>query len=478
MRETATLRAGIYARQSLGNKKSIGEQDDLCTGDAELLGWQVADHYEDRVSASRFGKSERPGWVRLVSDLEASKLDVVVVWEASRGDRKLTTWSAFLDLCAATRTLIRVTDAERTLDPIDPADWEWLAREGINAVTESNKLSKRCRRGQMGQAKSGRPHGRVPYGYIRRYDPVTRELTGQEPHPEQAPVVVELIRRIAAGETLSEVAGDFNKRGLPAAGGKPWDRQRLREYVNPIYIGKRTHKGQLFDTDWWPAIVEEETFWAARRVLDSRRREGTRGSRLEYWLSGVATCSVCDGPMRGRSAGTGSTWTRDRYHCAGGTGCVSVAAEDLEAEVLAYLLGRLARPDVYEQLRRVDQTADREAQAARDEVARLEAQLEDWRKSATDGRGTTAVTLAVVEADLTVKIKAANRRADLVSIPPPVRVLLDGEGDLPERWAAMSIAARRDVAQALVTVTVRPAGGRGVRKPIAERVTVEWKRAA
>jgi DNA invertase Pin-like site-specific DNA recombinase len=472
--QTATPRAGIYARQSLGKRKSISEQDAMCTADAQALGWQVADHYEDKVSASRYTRAARPGWDRLVGDLQDGRLDVVVVWEASHGGRKLTTWSAFLDLAAATRTLIRVTDAERTLDPTDAGDWEWLAREGVNAPrVESEKLFKRRVRGQMGQAQSGRPHGRVPYGYERRYEVVDgkAKLVAQEPHPDQAPVVREIVEQVAAGVPPSQIAASLNERGIPAPAGGPWRRGRIRDYVSPLYLGQRVHKGRVYDTRWWPALVDAQTYADAKAVIDGRRRAEARGGRLEFWLSGVATCAVCGGPLVGLS---GSGWRAPGYRCAAQH--LTVPADALEERVLAYLLGRLARKDVYGRLRRAGEGADRAAVAARDHVATLELALADWRRSATDGRGTTPESLAVIEADLAAQIAAARRAAERAGGSPAVRALVDAD-NMPARWAAMPVAARRDVARELVTVVVSRAS-RGRWTPVAERVGISWKGAA
>lgn len=483
----ATLRAGIYARQSLGKRKSIREQDELCTSDADDLGWSVADHYDDKVSASRFETKRRPGWDRLVADLDAGKLDVVVVWEASRGDRKLTTWSAFLDRCAETSTRIRVTDAGRTLDPNDPSDWDWLAREGVSAVTESNKLSKRTKRGQMGQAKSGRPHARVPFGYQRRYQVTDGRavLVSQDPHPEQAPIVAEIIQEVANGTPLSHICDELNRRGILTANGNQWTRPRITELAtNPTYIGKRTHrpkgsdKTTEYDTEWWPPLVDEETFYAAKRVVESRRRAGDRGGRLEFWLSGVAVCGVCGATVRGRTAHTHTTWGRDRYHCTGTRGCVSVPADEFEELVLAFVLGRLARPDVYAKLRRRSEGADREAAAARAEADRLRERLEEARESAADPDGISYAALAVQERTLGKQIAEAERRAEAAGLPPAVRKLASAGDALPEVWADMPIATRRDVARYLVSVTIRQGAGRGKRVPIADRVTIEWKGTA
>ncbi|MQA27708.1 MAG: recombinase family protein, partial [Micromonosporaceae bacterium] len=95
MSDDAILRAGIYARVSKDKRKrqrgrSVGEQETEARAACERRRWTVAEIYKDEDrSASRFAKKERPDWERLLADLDAGQLDVLVIWEPSRGDRTL-----------------------------------------------------------------------------------------------------------------------------------------------------------------------------------------------------------------------------------------------------------------------------------------------------------------------------------------------------------------------------------------------------
>ena len=95
-----------------------------------------------------------------------------MLWESSRGDRTLASWAAFLDACRDTGTQIYVTSQDRVFDLANGYDWRALAAEGVDAAFESEKISKRSRRGVAGAVEMGLPYGRIPYGYKRTY---TRE---------------------------------------------------------------------------------------------------------------------------------------------------------------------------------------------------------------------------------------------------------------------------------------------------------------
>lgn len=471
-------RAGVYARQSHGSTKSIGEQDAACVADIEAQGWRVVQHYADTTSASRYARQGRPGHGQLLADIEAGKLDVVVVWEPSRGDRTLATWAAFLELCRERGVLIRVTDHHTTYDMTRPRDWRTLAEDGVDSGYESEKIRQRVLRATKATAQAGRPSGgTVPYGYRRRYHPVTRELEAQEPHPQHAPIVAEIVSRIADGQTIAAVTADLNARKVPPPGAvngakpgsKRWYPARVRDIAcNELYVGVRRHNGDRYPAVW-PAIVDPERFWAAKRVLDSRAGQGWRSARAEHLLTSVVHCGVCGSGLAGARF---RDRLGDRYGCRA-KGCVYVPADELEELVLAYVLGRLARRDVYRQLRRAGQDADRELSAARADAAALRARLGEWQQAARRGE-VTPDSFAEIERGLRADIAAADQRAERAGVPPAVRALAGAGEELPARWAAMPLAAQRDVVGALVSVTVGR-GRRGVRVPVAERVSIEWK---
>ena len=124
-------------------------------------------------------------------------------------------------------------------------------------------------------------------------------------------------------------------------------------------------------------------------------------------------------------------------------------------------------------LRKAGAAADREVLQARGEVGKLRADLDDWRLSAARG-ATSPESLAVIEAELTVKIREANVRADRASIPPALRDLLEPGADVRQRWADATLAAKRDVIRTLMEVRVRPSGQNSF-MPTHERVDVTWK---
>ncbi|MPZ26511.1 MAG: hypothetical protein GEV12_08640 [Micromonosporaceae bacterium] len=471
MKGSRKTRAAVYGRESKGKTKSVTDQ--ITAGLAAIAeqSWQHVGSYDDGTSASRHARKTRPGWDRLRADLVSGAIDVVIVWETARGDRNLTTWVELLELCRTHGVRLHVVSDERTYDPRRARDYKDLANSGVDASYETDRLSERVKRGHAASAVAGRPNGAVPYGFVRRYDPTTRDPI-QEEHPDEAPVVREIIGRVADGHPVKRVADDLNGRQVPTRYGGPWLFSTVRRIAqNPAYIGRRRHNGghETYPA-LWPGIVDEETFWAAQRIFQARHGVGWRSARAEHLMTGIGTCTVCGSGYAGRfDARRGG---RRRYGCRRGCGYVDGA--EYEELILAYVLGRLARQDVYRKLRRAGEGADREVAAARGEAGRLRVRLEEARSSAASPDGISYATLAVQERELGTQIADAERRAELAGLPPAVRALAGAGDALPQLWADMPLAARRDVIRDLVTVTVAPVG-QGHKVPVAGRVSIEWK---
>ncbi len=467
------MRAGIYGRQSSGSAKSIADQITECTGDADQQGMTVEAVFTDGVSASRFRASYRArgGWEKVLAAVDGGDLDVLVLWESSRGDRDAETWLGLLALCRKRDVKIRVTTHGRTYDMGHARDWRTLAEDGIDSAYESEKLSQRTRRGVASAAAQGRPAmGLPPYGYRRVYDPATGKLAGQEPDPVTGPIAQQIIRWVAAGVPLSTVRDRLHAMWVPVPrkSSKQWYRQAIRELcLNVAYIGQRHHRGQTYPAGWDP-LVDEETFYAAGRILGDPARHTTarpvgavRPGRQVHLLTYLATC-VNDHPIRARA------WD---YCCS--PGCIHTLRAPVDEYVTELAATRLSQPDVYARLRQAGETADREIVEARGEAERLRGELKKWRDSAIAG-DTTPDSLAVIEAGLKGRIAAAEARERQAGLPAHLREMAEPGTDVRARIAAMPLPAFRETLSMLMEVRLHPSGRRS-RMPVEARVEIRWR---
>jgi site-specific DNA recombinase len=477
----AEMRAGIYGRESKDKAKSVADQ--VAAGLAVITeqGWWHAGTYDDGSSASRYARKRRADWDRLLADLDSGQLDVLVLWESSRGSREPVDWFGMLNTCLQKGILIHVISHERTYDPSRARDWKSLADDGVDAAHESNRLSERTCRGVDSAAAAGLPHGETPYGYDRIYDERTKALLEQRPHPVHAPIVREIIGRVGRSDPIVRIVADLNTRGVPAPGGKQWQRTTIKRIArNVAYLGKRRHKGEIHDAVW-PALVSDTEFYAATHVLNTPNRRATKPGLAKWMLSYLAT-ATCGGLLQAIPARSGH---RARYWCTL-DGCTSIGVTELDQLVTAVIVGRLSQEDVRD-LFAGDTTA---AAAARDEAARLRANLDEARDlvGKPPPTGISAGSLARIEANLVPLIEAAEKRAIAATTPAAMSELLDaarfGQQVVAPMWESLPVAARREIITQLVTVRVSRATRRLSRwaddqqrlTAAAERVEITWNR--
>jgi site-specific DNA recombinase len=467
MKQRSALRAAVYARVSQDKHagRSVSEQEAESRAACEANGWTIAKTYCDNdISASRFTTKARPQWQQLVADLDAGDFDVLVLWEPSRGSRELMTWAALLDACRRRNVLVHVTSHAQTYDLAKPRDWRSLAEDGVDSAYESEKASQRIRRAMTANALAGRPHGRTPYGYVRRYDPSTKALVAQEVDPKTAPIVREIFLRLGAAEPVTTVTNDLNHRGVPSPAGKAWHRQNVRQLaLSHTYVAQREYAGEVHAGDW-PALVDAEAWYAARRVLLDPKRRVTKPGRYKYLLSYLVRCGVCGEHLQAAPRKGGTAYFCPRYH-------VSAGVAWLDEIITPLVLARLDDQGLVAQLAGGD---DQTVLTARAEVAALRERLDGFRNSAANGELTPA-SLAYMEARLQAEIDAAQKKAAGAAVPSVLRGLA-GADDIAQRWELLSVAGRRQIVSTLLEVRLGRSRTRGRHSAHDfDRVKIAWK---
>jgi len=450
-------------------------------------GWVHAGTYDDGSSASRFATRKREDWHRLAADLKAHKLDVLIVWEITRGSREPVEGFTWLNLCRDNGVLIYVMSDEELYDPRKTRHYDALGRAVLDGATESNKTSDRVKRGvrQAAVREDGAtPHGRAPYGYVRRLrnpELVVRpdkmpwdEFYIQVADPETAPVVVEIFRRVARSEPIVRLVEDLDRRGIPGPGGGKWNRKIVKLIVrNPAYKGMREYGGEILNAVWDGIVTEFEWTAANRVLLAPGRRRDKPGQKK--WLASYLMVSPCGGLLQGVPP---RQWQKAKYRCTR-DGCVGIGMWDVDEYLTRLAVARFMRDDARDLF-----TADQaELVRAEQHLAALEQRLEGFRASASAGE-TSPASLAVIERDLTPQIEDARRRRDEAGIPAALADLVEAD-DVRAAFDALPLAGRRDVLTILFEqIQVGPPGSTRLHRgstpddkltAAAERVTVTWR---
>ncbi|PWN00981.1 hypothetical protein DJ010_20380 [Nocardioides silvaticus] len=490
-----TLTAREYLRVSQDKSKrerSIEEQHADNERAAAARGVTLAEPYRDKpMSASRYGTKTRDAFARLLDDLEQGRFDAneLWLWEPSRGSRKVSEWARLVEACEAARVSIFVTAHRRVYDPSNGRDRRSLYEDANDSEYESSKVSDRVMRAVAANAEAGLPHGPTPYGYQRIYDPVTRRLVSQEPHPEEAPVVREAYDRFLGGESLYAIAKDFEGRGVATRKGKVITARLLRDILmSPTYAGWRTHRTSPDQPRWcldgkvqgtWEPLVPEATYLTVRSTLEGESRRSTRpvhrAGKARHLLSFTAVCDVCEGPLV-------VTYRRgsDQYQCHQG-GHVRIDKGELDALAEEVLLGFLSRKDAFQGMAAAE-TDGTKLRAVRADLTVARGELRALREGVAAGRLSVA-NLAVVEPRLLQRVEGLEAEERDLSTPSVLRGLFQPGPGARARWQAADPTTRRQVARLLLTpehlgqlrVDRRPPGSGSRRIPARDRVA--WAKA-
>ncbi len=483
-----------YLRVSLdrsGRARSLEEQHADHVRVAGEQGWSLAEGaYRDKsVSASRYSRKVRDGFDALIADLEGDRFgaQVLMIWESSRGSRRVGEWVRLLELCEQRSVSIFVTTHGRCYEPGNGRDRRSLLEDAVDSEYESAKMSSRGRRAAAANAAAGRPHGRIPYGYRRVFHPQTRAFLAQEPEPGEAEVVTELYRRLIQGHSLKGIARDFQRRAIQTRSGVAWTAQHLRSLaIKPVYAGLRAHVpgrcggDRMVDLDslydgQWPGLVSRADWFAVQRLLRAPERKTTRPGRAKHLLSLIGRCGVCLGKLHVAYRDGG-----DPFYVCASKGCVRITQADLDTLAEQVMLDYLAQPDVIDALRSGEQDGDRELSDVRDRLAAVRARHEQLADAVAAGTVSVAILIRA-EPTLLAEITTLEARERELCTPSALRGLIEPGADVAQRWIGTPMSTRREIARLLLTaeligqLRLQPSPRRGrTRTPAHERT--EWWR--
>lgn len=489
------LRALLYARKSSYRRRdprtlgrSVREQLEECRAWCQENNAVVVDEYvDDDRSASHFADKPREAFERLIDDIRAGRGDIVVTWESSRLQRDLAVYARLRDVCWRAGVLWcyngRIYDLSKREDRLA------TAYDAIRDEDEAWLISERVQRALRANARSGRPHGRILYGYRPIYDLRTGQLATVEPDETprvaigspcmtprafapitwytRAGIVRQMFRDLVSGRSIHAIIGDLNRRGVRPPRAEQWWRSAIRAIcLNPGYIGRRYWRGEDMGAAMWPPLVDEATYWTARTMLEDPARVTRRDGRAKYLLSGIAECAVCHTPAR-VARGPG------RYHCPR-YGHFRVSVQRMDDYVQALLVSRLAAPDAAEIF--TPDPDDARVAEERARIAHWRAELAKAEELVAEGK-LSVERLAGLEQRLLPLIQEAEERVRAASTNPLLSQLLAPAPDeVWERWAALDLSQQRSVIRAVFArILVSPMGKGRWRRPVSEIVTVEWR---
>jgi site-specific DNA recombinase len=306
------VRAACYIRVSTDRQAtdglSLGEQDRRVRAHVDAQeGWELVDVFVDAGISGK--RDDRPALVALLGRLD--EIDVLVVPKLDRLGRSARhLHNVYAQLEAAGVAFVSLADGFDTTTVGGR-----LTRSLLSAMAEfeADTISERVRSVMGVRARAGKHHG-GPSMYGFRY------VDGALEHDErQALVVRSVFQRFVAGETQRAIQRDLNRRGVPTQRGGPWHQGNIAKMLrNPAYVGRVRLNGETYDGEH-VAIVEQEVWEAAQRLL----RPATAGSRgrptsgSHLFAKGLLRCGECGASMVPRTIKSGKTrrYSYEVYVC-------------------------------------------------------------------------------------------------------------------------------------------------------------------
>jgi site-specific DNA recombinase len=348
------VRCAIYTRKSSDEGleqsfNSLDAQREACS--AYILsqaseGWaELADRYDDGGLSG--GTLDRPGLQRLLADVSAGRVHIIVVYKVDRLTRSLFDFAKLVEkLDAAGTSFVSVTQSFNTTTSMGRLTLNMLLsfaqfEREVTAERIRDKIAASKARGMwMG--------GNPPVGYA----PDGRTLKIVEHEAAQVGDIFERYLRLGNVRLVAEelirdrvtTPARVNGKGR-GYGGCAWSRGQIYKLLsNPVYLGLIEHKGERFQSLHVPII--DEDIW---QLVQAKLAENLQGQRSGAYVrhASLLAGKVVDGsgePLACEHASKGAT--RYRYYVTRrGTGDeLRVPARELETIVKQRLATALGDP--------------------------------------------------------------------------------------------------------------------------------------
>ena len=308
--ESKITRCAIYTRKSSedGLEQEFNSLDaQRESGEAYIKslaseGWvQIPDTYDDGGFTG--GNMDRPGLARLMADIEAGKVDCVVVYKVDRLSRSLLDFARMMSLFDEHRiAFVSVTQQFNTANS--------MGRLMLNVLLsfaqfEREIISERTRDKIAATRRKGKWTGGMP---LLGYD-VEQPGSKLVINETEASQVRQIYDLYLEHRTLLNVVKVLTERRWcnkgwttkkeTRRGGLPFTKTSLHKLLtNPTYLGKVKYKRELHEGEH-EGIIDPDVFLQVQAQLIQNSNGGGGGVRNEFGalLKGLLRCSCCDAAM-------------------------------------------------------------------------------------------------------------------------------------------------------------------------------------
>ena len=340
MKDNSTFNVGLYIRLSREDEDSINESESIVN---------QRDYLEDYVKSNRFNlideyvddgytgtNFDRPGFTKLLQDIEKGKINCVITKDMSRLGRDYIDTGKYIEKYFPEHN-IRYIAINDNIDSLNGAVDDITPFKAIINDYYAKDISKKVKSAITTMKKQGKFLGGIPpYGYKFESEDNHYKLVIDE---EEASVVRRMFIMYSNGNSLNKIAETFNSeaipipsikknlnRGLKSTAYGKWQTRTIDEILkNPTYIGNLTqgrrrkvnYKSKKVvrvpKEDWivcenaHEPIIDKYTFEKVQNIYNKNKNR--LSCKHQFLLQGFLYCKEC-----GHTIGINKT--REKYYCS------------------------------------------------------------------------------------------------------------------------------------------------------------------
>lgn len=310
MDEKKILRCVCYTRksheegleQSYNSLDAQRESVENYVASQKSNGWVLLpEHYDDGGFSG--GNMERPALKQLLADVEAGKLDIIVVYKMDRLSRSLLDFMKLAEMLeqhnvsfvSVTQDINTSTSAGRMMLNILMTFCQYEMEICTERIKDKIAMSKR----------RGKHCGGPPLlGYDA--DSESKKLVVNSEEAKTVKLAFELYCQLGSSK---QVAIELNKRGLRTKiwtskkkrrihPGRYFDQSMIQRMLsNHLYIGKVHHRGEFYQGEH-KAIIEQKLWDDAQKIVaENRNSIGYAKKEMESPFKGLLKCGYCGGAL-------------------------------------------------------------------------------------------------------------------------------------------------------------------------------------
>jgi len=316
--KTAVIYIRVSTEEQAEHGFSLPEQELVCREKAKQLNATVVKVFSDEGVSG--GIYDRTGLQSMFKYLKEHPTDYVIV-------KKIDRLARDMQVAVFAKNEIEKTGAKLISCDIGEIDTATSSGSLIYNLSsafaeyERKVIKERTKAGKIQKARMGGiPIGFYTFGYS--YDPATETISINE---REAKIVREIFDLyVGQRKNLRQISKILMEKGYLTKNGSPyWHRQTIKQILlNETYVGRWRYRRR----DWTtgreipedqqiiipvPAIIDEETFQEAQKLVEQGTRRWREKQKNTYLLQGLFKCEDCGNRMNGV---TGTWWGKRRVY--------------------------------------------------------------------------------------------------------------------------------------------------------------------